>query len=78
MPTQKQKAIILYLQTGEKEKSQIVNKFHRWYYHNAYKHIGDVLSRIVESNLIIRKKRGVYALPEVQKEGNIPNQISLF
>lgn len=60
--TQKQRAIRLYLKDGQKKKSQIVNRFKTWHYHNSNKYIGELLSRMVEAKMIIRVERGIYAL----------------
>lgn len=80
--TQKQKAIVQYLMTGQKTKSQIVNRFKSWHYHNSNKHIGGILSRMVKAGQIVRIKKGVYCINEepvhkAKKEIDT-NQQSLF
>jgi len=80
--TQHQKAIIIYLQTGHKEKKQIVNKFKSWHYANSNKHIGDILSRMVNRGLIVRVKKGIYGISKEPvssvSEMIDPKQQSLF
>ncbi len=78
--TQHQKAILNYLSDGQKTKAQIVNRFKSWYYSNSNKHIGDVLSRMVNAKMITRIKKGVYSLPEPLKdsETTFKGQPSLF
>jgi len=58
--TQHQRAILEYIADTEKTKSQIVNRFGGWYLYNSNKHIGDILSRMCNSKLLIRVKRGVF------------------
>lgn len=80
--TQKQQAIINYLKAGERQKSQIVNRFSAWYYHNASKYIGEILGRMVEAGMIIRVKKGLYRLPDLGTDTPRPpadeHQMTLF
>lgn len=81
--TQKQKAILLYIGDTEKTKSQIVHKFNSWYYFNSSKHIGEILSRMVNTGLLIRIKKGVFKRgkggdKQVKKRVFSENQLSFF
>lgn len=46
------------------------------FYHNTQKHVGDVLTRMVKSNMLKRIKNGLYELSTGQKE--IINQSQMF
>lgn len=46
------------------------------FYHNTQKHVGDVLTRMVRSNMLKRIKNGLYELSSGQKE--IINQSQMF
>lgn len=71
--TFKQKILLsLIKENGEMSKSQIVDHCSDWYYANGDKHIGDVLSRMVSSNLIHRPKNGVYKAGPDPKKAVIP------
>jgi len=59
-PSEKQKAILRFLLDGDKKKSEIVEQFGRWYYANASHHVGQLLHRMIDRNLIVRVRRGVY------------------
>lgn len=78
--TEKQLAIIRFI-SAKKEaqtKQQILDEFGHWYYYNASKHIGDVLSRMVTSGFLHRPKRGVYDIGGSKKETIDSDQLSLF
>lgn len=49
-------------QNGTSKKSDMYKdlKVSSWYYANASKHFGDILSRMVKNGLIIRISKGVY------------------
>ena len=73
MTTFKQKILLeLIKQNGEMQKSAIVEHCDGWYYANADKHVGDILSRMVESNLIHRPKQGLYKYGPDPKKAAIP------
>lgn len=46
------------------------------FYHNTQKHVGDILTRMVRSNMLKRIKNGLYELSSGQKE--IVNQSQMF
>lgn len=46
------------------------------FYHNTQKHVGDILTRMVKSNMLKRLKNGLYELSNGQKE--IANQSQMF
>lgn len=46
------------------------------FYHNTQKHVGDILTRMVRSNMLKRIKNGLYELSSGQKE--IINQSQMF
>lgn len=51
------------------------------YYYNGAKHVGDILSRMVNAGLLIRESPGKFKIGTgtISKEGIInPNQITLF
>lgn len=75
--TEKQKAILQILRDHEEPmtKSELLEHFETWYYHNSSKHLGDVLARMVNSGLLHRPKHGYYALGNNGKE---TNQMTLF
>lgn len=74
--THKQKAIIQFiaLRGGEAKKSEIVEAYKHWYYHNSAKYIGEILSRLVKSKKIRRLRKGVYAFsPPVESLSSAAN-----
>ena len=79
--SQKQ-AILLDWFNKKKEatKNEIVEAFgDQWYQYNPSKHVGDVLTRMVDKGLLHRPKRGIYKLgPSHQHENTNPNQMGLF
>lgn len=69
----KQRAILsLFYEHNELTKKQIVEEFGHWYYRNEAKHLGDVLTRMVNKRLIHRIKKGVYHIGP-QKSSEAPN-----
>jgi hypothetical protein len=81
--SEKQLFVMRYLfDKGEVSKSRMMEELEvgRWYYCNAEKHFGEILSRMVNSGFIIRAKKGVYKLKETQTSKSYisPDQISLF
>jgi len=74
--TKHQRSIIRYIGDKEVSKKDIVTKYRHWYYHNASFHIGNVLSRMVNSDKLIRVRKGYYKnLTEPKKS---QNQLDLF
>lgn len=59
-PDQKEIVAILQSNGGEVTKKQVVEAIGGNYYCNGDKHIGDRLSRMVKSNLLVRVKPGVF------------------
>lgn len=65
MPSQKQKEILRLFHPGiEITKQTIVRTCGIYYYDNAGKYIGEILSRMVEDGLIDRVRPGVFVLLE--------------
>lgn len=77
---QKRRAILDYIGDGQKTKAQVVNKFQVWYLNNQSYNIGNVLSRMVELELLKVDEKGIYTLPEQEEAAPAEeeNQISLF
>lgn len=46
------------------------------FYHNTQKHVGDILTRMVRSNMLKRIKNGLYELSSGQKEAKQQTTIS--
>lgn len=76
--TTEQKQIVAILQAngGEVTKAQVVEALGGNYYCNGDKHVGDRLSRMVKSGILIRVKPGLFVLgggkkskPETIAEG---------
>lgn len=61
-PDQKQIIAILQEHGGEVTKKQVVEAIGGNYYCNGDKHVGDRLSRMVKSNLLVRVKPGVFRI----------------
>ena len=83
MITDKQKEIINLFGSDKNKtlwKRDIVESIDNYYY-NGSKHIGDRLSRMVKSGLLVRVKPGLYRLglknPHKKVHAN-PNQLKLF
>ena len=47
---------------GRITKKEIVKMYGRCYYHNGAFHLGNILSRMVKSGLLIREKPGVFTV----------------
>lgn len=81
--TPEQKIIIRWAKSvgGKFTKAEAVAQFGDKYYHNGAFHVGERLSRMVNSGLLVREKRGFYAVGKGTK-GNPAkietNQTSLF
>lgn len=52
---------------GTITKKEIVEMYGRCYYHNGAKHLGDILSRMVKSGLLIREKPGIFKVGKGKK-----------
>lgn len=81
--TDKQKAIIKTAleNGGQVTKKQVVENFGHWYYANSSFHIGNLLSRMVKTELLVRIKPGVFNLGKGTKQKPatiLENQITLF
>jgi len=79
--TPKQQAVLEFCyKNGEITKQQAMSLINDYYYNGA-KHVGDVLSRMVNSGLLKRVKPGVFQLGNGAKKGPETldeNQLSLF
>jgi len=63
---------------GVASKAQIVKVLQRGYYHNASKHVGDRLSRMVNSGYLTRPKKGWYSSSSTEgKRGIVEYQGTL-
>ena len=62
-------------------KKEIVALVGQTYYCNGHKHIGEMLSRMVKSNHLVRVRKGLFAKGTGKKQNPFPvpkNQNSLF
>jgi len=62
-PSQKKVLQLAQEAGGTVASSTIVEALGRKYYSNPEKHVGDIVSRMVKSGLLIRVKPGVFRLP---------------
>ena len=82
--TPKQKQIVEFANSNNRQitKKQAVDLIGGCYYCNESKHVGDVLSRMVNSGLLKRLKNGHFQISEKKTETvkNIinPNQLELL
>jgi predicted transcriptional regulator len=77
--TSKQREVLNYLlKVGEATKEEIYENVSFGYYYNHGKHLGELLSRMVKSNLITRVRRGKYKAGANRLQGGAENQINLF
>lgn len=79
----KQLVVAQYLNgKGEVKKAKIMEDLHvdYWYYLNASKHFGEILSRMVKGGILRRVKPGVYTLVSLNKtkQNEDPNQLKLI
>ena len=68
---------------GTITKKEIVEMYEHLYFCNAEKHLGDILSRMVKSGLLIREKPGVFKAGKGKKKKpatiiEIKSQTKLF
>ena len=54
--SQREKAIISYLETGQKSKSQIVNKFQSWYEKDSNRFMTSQLSIMCHCGILIEDR----------------------
>lgn len=52
---------------GTITKREVVEMYGRCYFYNGEKHLGDILSRMVKSGLLIREKPGVFKVGKGKK-----------
>lgn len=82
--SKKQRTILDFALKNESKitKIQAVDLIGSCYYHNAQKHVGDVLSRMVKSKLLKRVKNGLFEINTDRKQTVkgiiIPNQLELL
>ena len=83
--TEKQRIIFNFVrdQKGPVKKSDLTKKFgRRWYFANASKNLGDVLTRMVNQNWLVRVKPGYYEAGTGKKHCPVQevneNQLSIF
>lgn len=83
-PSSKQKQILDFALKNENRitKKQAVELLERYYFLNAQKHVGDVLSRMVNSKLLKRIKNGLFEINNDKKQTvkgiSNPNQLELL
>jgi|GEM_PF-1958904 len=83
-PSKKQKQIIDFILQNDNKitKQQAVELIGACYYCNASKHVGDVLSRMVQSKLLNRIKNGLFEINQDKKQTvqgiSNPNQLELL
>ena len=66
---------------GTITKKEILEMYGGHYFCNGAKHVGDILSRMVKSGLLIRERPGVFKIGNGKKSKPaviIENQITLF
>lgn len=70
MPTPQQQAIRTLAREhgGTVTSKQVQEEFAHNYYDNAEQHLGRILARMVEANLLIREKPGVFRLGTGKKQ----------
>jgi len=83
MTTIQQKQLLNFIGDREVSKKEIVEEFGGLYFRNGSFHIGQRLSRMVNSKLLIRVRRGVFKVNKspilgTKKEVVAENQISMF
>lgn len=77
--TENQKTVLnlCHVNGGSVTKKQVCEVIR--FYCNTEKHVGDILSRMVKSNLLKRVKPGVFETSSgIKQELNIENQTELF
>lgn len=78
----KQQGIIEYVRKNKSiTKKVAVEMYDDYYFHNAEKYIGEILSNMVNKRYLKRIKNGVFELGSMSNQlpGNVdPNQISLL
>lgn len=78
----KQRTILKHLQDNRQiSKKEAVELLKHYYYYNASKHVGDILTRMVRKGILKRVRRGVYERGNGMKKTkqiNNPNQLKLF
>lgn len=83
-PSPKQKQILDFALKNENRitKKQAVELIGSYYYHNASKYVGEVLSRMVSSKLLKRIKNGLFEINNEKKQTvkgiSNPNQLELL
>lgn len=78
--TEKQQQILEWTRSNTQiTKRKAVELIGGCYYRNADKHVGDVLSRMVNAGLLKRIKNGVFTLGDRTNKDTTPeNQLNLF
>lgn len=77
-PNEKQLQVMRYLSTKESATSDEIYKNVRFgYYHNASKHLSDLLSRMVKQGFITRVSKGVFKLGGRKQVLENKNQLSI-
>lgn len=80
----RQQEVMKYLSSVETASlEEIYNNVSFSYYCNYKKHLGDVLSRMVKSNIVERVKKGVFKVKvksncKAVTHGNVNNQLVLL
>lgn len=82
MKSENQKIILRFAIKNNNQitKKQAVELMGHNYYHNGEKYVGEVLSRMVKSQLLKRIKNGLFEIQTKQTVANIvnPNQLELL
>lgn len=77
--TNQRKLILEYIaQNGTITKKQATEICKHFYYSNASKYVGEILSSLVKAGVLERVKRGTYQFKGKIKEPLDNNQIGLF
>ena len=74
----KHRKIVTFIGNDVKTKAEVVDQFKSWYYYNASKHIGDVLTRLVRAGWLERPMRGHYSVRKTVQPPIANNQMGLF
>lgn len=83
-PAQKQILRDVKAKDGRITLKELTAAYGNHYYHNGAKYLGEILSRMVNQNLLVRVKPGVYTLGTGKKNSKradaafIENQVTLF
>jgi hypothetical protein len=80
--SEKQKVILTFAKSHNNQisKQQAVDLLKYYYYSNAQKYVGEILSRMVVSKILKRVKNGLFEINSVQSVQGVvnPDQLKLL